>query len=196
VNGPAERWPGPVTGPPRYTGRRVWNRQHIQYRHTDTGRVRVQQWNPTDQWVVSARPAHPALVSEADFIAVQAIRSTRTTADGARRTYRLAGLLRCGICGRRLDSHWANNRPGYRCRHGQTSAHPTTVPDDRQRAVYLREDELLHDLATTLGRGSGEPLTPAEVPDLLRTRKITVVCTRTHRTMTHDHHGGTQPPMG
>jgi hypothetical protein len=75
-----------VVANPRYTGRQIWNRQHIQYRHTDDGRVRVQQWNPTDQWVVSTRPAHPALVSDTDFIAVQAIRSTRTATDGSPRT--------------------------------------------------------------------------------------------------------------
>jgi site-specific DNA recombinase len=82
-----------IVANPRYTGRQVWNRQHIQYRHTDGGRVRVQQWNPTDQWVVSTRPAHPALVSEADFIAVQAVRSTRT-ADELLRD--LASALRQG----------------------------------------------------------------------------------------------------
>ena len=32
-----------IVANPRYTGRQVWNRQHIQYRHTDGGRVRVQQ---------------------------------------------------------------------------------------------------------------------------------------------------------
>ena len=46
-----------------------------------------------DGWVIFARPAHPALVSEEDFIAVQGIRAARQDADPARR-YRLAGLLR------------------------------------------------------------------------------------------------------
>jgi hypothetical protein len=184
-----------IVANPRYTGRQVWNRQHIQYRHTYGGRVRVQQWNATDQWVVSARPAHPALVSEADFIAVQAIRSTRAASDGAPRTHRLAGLLRCGICGRRRDSHWVNNRPGYRCRHGHTSARPATAHDDRERAVCLREDELLHDLATALHQGSGRPPTADEVPGLLRARKITIICTRTQRTLAHPR-WGTPSPMG
>jgi site-specific DNA recombinase len=178
-----------IVANPRYTGRQVWNRQHIQYRHTDGGRVRVQEWNPTDQWVVSARPAHPALISEADFIAVQAIRSTRSANDRNPRTYRLAGLLQCGICGRRLDSHWVNNRPGYRCRHGHTSAHPIDNDVDRERAVYLREDELLQDLASTLRPGSGAPPAPHEVPAMLRERKITIVCTHTQRALTSTHTG-------
>ena len=178
-----------IVANPRYTGRQIWNRQHIQYRHTESGRVRVQQWNPTDQWVVSTRPAHPALVSDTDFIAVQAIRSTRTATDGSSRTYQLAGLLQCGICGRRLDSHWVNNRPGYRCRHGHTSAHPANDHEDQERAVYLREDELLQDLASALRRGSGPPPAPQEVPAMLRERKITIVCSHTHRTLVPTHAG-------
>ncbi len=184
-----------IVANPRYTGRQVWNRQHIQYRHTDGGRVRVQQWNPTDQWVVSTRPAHPALVSDTDFIAVQAVRSTRTATDGTPRTYRLAGLLQCRICGRRLDSHWVNNRPGYRCRHGHTSAHPANNHEDRERAVYLREDELLQDLATALHRGSGRPPRADEVPGLLRAGNFTIVCSHTHRTLVPTH-AGTPSPMG
>jgi hypothetical protein len=70
------------------------------------------------------------------------------------------------------------------------------VQEDRERVVYVREDELLHGLATTLNRGSGRSPTPEEVPCLLRTRKITIVCTRTHRTIVRDHHGGSASPMG
>jgi DNA invertase Pin-like site-specific DNA recombinase len=174
----------------RYTGRRVWNRQHIQYRRTDGGRVRVEQWNPADQGVVSARPAHPALVSEADFVAVQAVRSTRAAVDGASRTYRLAGLLQCGICGRRLDSHWVNNCPGYRyrCRHGHTSDRPANDHADRD-AIYLREDELLQDLASALRPGSGPPPVPQEVPAILREHKITIVCSHARRALTPTHAG-------
>jgi site-specific DNA recombinase len=68
---------------PRYTGRQVWNRQQVGHgRGADGGRIRVQQGNFTDEWVVSARPAHPPLVSEADFVDVQAVRSTRPSGDG------------------------------------------------------------------------------------------------------------------
>jgi hypothetical protein len=31
----------------------------------------VQRWNLPEGWVISRHPAHPALVSEADFIAAQ-----------------------------------------------------------------------------------------------------------------------------
>ncbi len=34
------------------------------------------------------------------------------------RFYLLAGLLRCGTCGRHMESCWSNGKPAYRCRHG------------------------------------------------------------------------------
>jgi hypothetical protein len=85
-----------------------------------------------------ARPAHPALVSEEDFIAVQGIRAEGdTTGTATARRY----LLRCGICRRRMESCWANNRPAYRCRHGYTTA---VTPDPAQpKNSYVREDSIL-----------------------------------------------------
>ncbi len=167
---------------PRYTGRQVWNRQRTDHHHVDGGQIRVQHWNPTDQWVISTRPAHPALVSEDDYTAAQAVKLSRAAGDGARHTYLLAGLLQCGICGRRLDSHWVNNRPGYRCRHGHTS---TTRPDNPNQDpyVYVREDELLQHVAAALGRGSSRLPAPAEIPALLRDHKLTIICDHTRRTL-------------
>src|SRR6266496_5170861 len=86
---------------PRYTGRQVWNRQPSSHElinpaNTGLGHRQVQRWAQPDGWVISARPSHPALVSEEDFVAVQGIRAERGTADPGRR-YKLAGILRCGI---------------------------------------------------------------------------------------------------
>jgi site-specific DNA recombinase len=131
---------------PRYTGRQVWNRQPTSHElidpaNTGLGHRQVQRWAQPDGWVISARPSHPALVSEEDFITVQCIRADRDTATAAGRRYLLAGLLRCGICGRRMESCWANNRPAYRCRHGHTSA---ATPDPaRPKNLYVREDRVL-----------------------------------------------------
>jgi len=130
---------------PRYTGRQVWNRQPtamdlIDPANTGLGHRPVQRWGLPDGWVISARPAHPALVSEEDFVAVQGIRAERGTADPGRR-YKLAGILRCGICGRRAESCWSNGRPAYRCRHGYSSA---SAPDPaRPQNLYIREDRLV-----------------------------------------------------
>ncbi|HEY7260422.1 MAG TPA: recombinase family protein [Trebonia sp.] len=59
---------------PRYTGRQVWNRQRTDFDlidpgNTAIGHTQVQRWNLPPGWVISKRPAHAALVSEADYIA-------------------------------------------------------------------------------------------------------------------------------
>ena len=94
--------------------------------------------------MISNRPAHPALISEADFIAVQDINAARGAVpkgEPVPRRYLLAGLLACGVCGRRMESAWTNGKPAYRCRHGRTSA---MAPDPaRPKNTYIREDKLL-----------------------------------------------------
>jgi site-specific DNA recombinase len=134
---------------PRYTGRQVWNRQRTDTELADPGNVTlghksVQRWNLPDGWVISSRPAHPALVSETDFIAAQSVNAARDRVPGGGpilRRYLLAGLLACGVCGRRMESAWSNGKPAYRCRHGRTSA---TAPDPaRPKNAYVREDGLL-----------------------------------------------------
>jgi hypothetical protein len=134
---------------PRYTGRQVWNRQRTDTELADPGNVTlghksVQRWNLPGGWVISDRPAHPALVSEADFIAAQDISAARGPApqgEPVLRRYLLAGLLVCGVCGRRMESAWSNGKPAYRCRPGRTSA---TAPDPSHPGnTYVREDKLL-----------------------------------------------------
>jgi site-specific DNA recombinase len=135
-----------ILGNPRYTGRQVWNRQRtdrdlVDPANTGLGHRPVQRWNLPEGWVISARPAHPALVTEADFIAVQDLGARRGPGSPAGRRYLLAGLLRCGTCGRLLESCWSNGKPAYRCRHGRTTA---TRPDPaRPPNAYIREDQIL-----------------------------------------------------
>ena len=57
----------------------------------------VQRWNLPDGSVISARPAHPALANEQDFIGAQAVSAARgpvpaVTALEGQRKYLLAGL--------------------------------------------------------------------------------------------------------
>ena len=135
---------------PRYTGRQVWNRQRTDFdlvdpANTTLGHRQVQRWNLPDGWVISRHPAHAALVSEADFIAAQDTAVPRGPVGPAVRRYLLAGLIACGLCGRRLESCWSYGRAAYRCRHGYTSA---TVPDPaRPKNTYVREDQILPHLA-------------------------------------------------
>ena len=135
---------------PRYTGRQVWNRQRTDFNlvdpaNTALGHKQVQRWNLPEGWVISEHPAHPALVSEADFIAAQEASAPRGPAGPAVRRYLLAGVVACGRCGRRLESAWSNGKPAYRCRHGYTSA--AGPEHGRPKNTYVREDQILPRLA-------------------------------------------------
>lgn len=182
-----------IVSNPRYTGRQVWNRQPTEHdlidpANTGLGHRQVQRWNLPDGWVISSSPAHQALVSEADFVAVQGIRAAgRPTASGRR--YLLAGFLRCGICARRLESCWANNRPAYRCRHGHTSA--TKPQSDRPKNLYVREDHLVAHLPTlyvllTGTKTTDMPPGAEDVIDHLRTHEITLIYDPAARTLRPD----------
>lgn len=145
---------------PRYTGRQVWNRQHTDHQETEPGNRRtsygpVRRWNPRNQWVLSTRIVHPPLVSEADFVKAQAVTAVPTPDDGRPRRYLLTGLVICSICGRRADAHWVHDRPGYRCRHGHTSASPPSP--GRPKPLYLREDLLLRRAAQQLAHADHDP---------------------------------------
>jgi hypothetical protein len=162
--------------------------------------------------VISARPAHPALVSEADFIAAQGIRASHEDADAARR-YRLAGLLRCGICGRRAESCWSNGRPAYRCRHGYSSA---SAPDPaRPKNMYIREGRILPHLPalhllltgaepsarrrrrrTRHGADVNRPASGEDVIGYLRARQITLTYHPATRTLQADTPGDAKAIIG
>ncbi|WP_326553390.1 recombinase family protein [Micromonospora sp. NBC_01813] len=127
---------------PRYTGRQVWNRQYTDHQETEPGdrrtsRGSVRRWNPRDQWVLSTRLVHPPLVSETDFIKAQTVNAVATPEDGLPRRYLLTGLVICRTCGRRADAHWVRGRPGYRCRHGHSSASPP-YPAGPSRCTYAK----------------------------------------------------------
>jgi site-specific DNA recombinase len=181
---------------PRYTGRQVWNRQRTDTELVDPANVTlghrsVQRWNLPDGWVISSRLAHPALVSEDDFVAAQDVNAARGPVpqdEPVLRRYLLAGLLACGVCGRRMESAWSNGKPAYRCRHGHTSA---MAPDPaRPKNTYIREDKLLphlpalHLLLTTpavrarrrtrAGADVTGAANPGEVIGYLREHEITL----------------------
>ncbi|HEV2780199.1 MAG TPA: recombinase family protein [Actinophytocola sp.] len=175
---------------PRYTGRQVWNRQSTDpvARPGRVGRRRVvQRWNPIHEWVISKMIAHPPLVTERDFVAVQNIHAARPTQDGRFRRYQLAGLIRCGLCGRRMDAHWVHDRAGYRCRHGHTTGHPRQP--GQAKNVYQREDHILAAISTRLaalgidqappGTDAGTSHHPTRLAELLRTHRMTIVCDHT-----------------
>lgn len=164
-----------ILGNAKYTGRQVWNRQPAH--HTPPhlpGPSRVQRWTGTDDWVVSAKVVHPALVSDADFVAVQHL-AVGTADSGPVHRYALVGLLRCGRCGRMLDPCWSHGRTAYRCRHGSTSA---LRQRERPRNLYVREDRMLTIIGNLLANADLAPGTTALV-EHLRHERFMVHCTET-----------------
>ena len=188
---------------PRYTGHQVWNRQPtsmelVDPANTGLGHRQVQRWGLPDGWVISARPAHPALVSVEDFITVQGMRAEREGADSGH-AYRLAGLLCCGICYRRLESCWSSGRAAYRCRHGYSSA---STPDaGRPKNVYIREDRLLAHLpalyllltepGTAGGRRRRRTRRGAEIPRRVSDEEVISYLREREITLTYDPRTGT-----
>jgi site-specific DNA recombinase len=171
---------------PVYTGHMVWNRVRTDRVLVDPdnpglGQREVVRWNAPEDWVISEHVVHTALVSEADFIAAQGLCAARAD---AQHEYALAGLLRCALCGRALESHWVHGTPGYRCRHGHTRA--KNADPGRPKNAYLPEKAVLaklpllfHRLTATSptaamkGRGASAaaspiPASPEEVIDHLR----------------------------
>ena len=66
---------------PRYTGRQVWNRQRTDHQETipgdkNTSLAPTRAWNPRREWVISERPTHPALISEAGFTRFRRVAET------------------------------------------------------------------------------------------------------------------------
>ncbi|WP_231648451.1 recombinase family protein [Saccharothrix sp. NRRL B-16348] len=164
-----------ILGNPRYTGRQVWNRVVNDRAKVTPGSGRPgQRPNEADQWAVSVSLAHTPLVGTRTFAAVQEVRAARPTGDGGSRVYLLAGLVVCGICGRRMDSNWVHGRASYRCRHGRTTAQ---VPaPGAPKILYWREDRLLAAIATALTTDDSGSVRVGDIPDLLRSAGLRVVC--------------------
>lgn len=154
---------------PRYTGREVWQRTSGVRSARTAVPGNVSRDEPGQEWAVSKKVAHPELVSERDFVAVQAVRASRPTKDGRVREYLCTGLLVCRTCGRRMDAHWVNGRPGYRCRHGYNSSRPRGSA--RVKSLYVREDRAMAAL-TAWFPDSG----PLDILRRLRRDDLVVLC--------------------
>lgn len=112
---------------PRYTGSQVWNRQRrdevlLDVEDVAAGHQTKLRWNDRTDWIWSTAPTHEPLVSGEDFAKVQAQMAAgvhrptpmkgRTTA----RQYVLSGLVRCTVCGRRMQGTYAHETARYRCK--------------------------------------------------------------------------------
>ena len=110
---------------PRYTGRQVWSRQR--------GRPGAGVRRSRRVGDLQGR-AHPALVTEADFVAAQRVRASGPATDGATRSYLLAGLLRCGSAGGGWTRTGSTAGPDI----GAAMATPAPGPARRTRPQPLR----------------------------------------------------------
>ncbi|GAA1937161.1 hypothetical protein GCM10009754_00230 [Amycolatopsis minnesotensis] len=80
----------------------------------------------------------------------------------------------------RTATRWLHGRPGYRCRHGYTTATPR--PDHAPRNVYVREEHLLETVIGLLhqdGQADGHSL--LDVGECPRLRGLELVCSHNSR---------------
>ena len=135
---------------PRYIGREVWNKQRreevlLDVEDVALGHESKMRWNPRDQWVWSERQTHQALVNLEQFEAAQLVfqgsqrahvRRERTK----RGPYVLSGMMRCGICSRRMQGAWNHNQPYYR---GRFPAEHAVTEQQHAKTVYVKEAVIL-----------------------------------------------------
>lgn len=89
---------------------------------------------------------HEPLISMELFEAARARRSANVHAVARKprrtpRPYLLRGLLRCGMCERRMQWNWNHEEAYYRCRYPQDYASPETL--EHASVVYLREAHVI-----------------------------------------------------
>jgi len=99
---------------PRYTGRQVWNRQRkdevlIDVEDVALGHVTKMRWNDEKDRLWSAEIVHEPVIDTETFERAQTLlagqgrcRKTRER-HRVRRPYVLRGLVRCGVCDRRMQ---------------------------------------------------------------------------------------------
>lgn len=159
----ADGWQGStikaILDNPRYTGYAVfgrWARHEMLLDPDDVAAGHVTRFRRAgaDRIVRSREPAHPAIVSVETFTAVQLLRRTKsagglaTARKGERggrstaRTYLLRGLVRCGVCSRRMQGATIRKGAYYRCAT-RTMAPGAAAVAEHPRTVNLREDQVV-----------------------------------------------------
>ncbi|MFD6679991.1 recombinase family protein [Micromonospora parva] len=140
---------------PRYTGRQVWNRQPA-HNGTDASRPEREpiRRNPTADWVVSTQRSHSALVSEQDFVAVQAVRSHRSTHHGTTCRY-LVRALPVGSVSQMTEPRRAPASPPQRFTSSCSTPTGVTFGDPRHRPAPAAREQRRLTTSTSTGRSRG-----------------------------------------
>ncbi|MGH3394761.1 MAG: recombinase family protein [Streptosporangiaceae bacterium] len=138
---------------PRYTGRQVWNRQRkdevlLDVHDVALGHTTKMRWNDNEKWIYSDQVVHPPIIDEEAFKQAQDILAARRHAPRrdhkphrSKHAYALRGVLVCGLCDRKMQGHWANQAPYYRCRFPNEYALANQVHHPLN--VTLRQDVVL-----------------------------------------------------
>ena len=147
---------------PIYAGYVTWDTrvQKIEMIDGQKTKKRVRGDNP-----IRVKGVHPPIVSEADFAAAQnRIVSRRVAPIPANRTTSnaLAGLARCGICGRAMHYVSPSSRPGKWARLKCSNPNPCGNNSALYRVVLAAVLDTLRDWATY---DHGKLPTPSEYPD-------------------------------
>ncbi|WP_084643006.1 recombinase family protein [Actinoalloteichus hymeniacidonis] len=154
---------------PRYTGFAVfgrWTRHETLLDPEDVAAGHVTRFRRAEpeQVVRSRRPAHPAIVSVEDFTETQLARRSRAsggmrgiaklerTRTTGTRPYLLRGMVRCDICGRKMQGATIRKHDTYYRCLARSLAPGSAALAEHPRTVNLREDELLEPLNDWIGR--------------------------------------------
>ena len=146
---------------PRYTGHQVWSKQRkdevlIDVEDVALGHTTKLRWNETCKWVWSEKIVQPPIIDREIFDRVQVMVSGRAAAPArhkphrSRHPYALRGCVWCGLCERRMQGHWVNDAPYYRCRFPAEYALANHI--EHPLSVFLREAVVIGEVDDWLAR--------------------------------------------
>ena len=184
----ADGWQGStvraILDNPRYTGYAFfgrWSKQETLLDPEDVGAGHVVRFRRAgkESVVRSRRPAHPEIVSVETFTEAQLKRrakaagglaSARKAERGGRATtrrpYLLRGLVRCGICQRKMQGASIRKGVYYRC-VARTLAPGSTALAGHPATVNLREEHIVEPLNGWIGRLFGRDNVDRTVAELV-----------------------------
>jgi hypothetical protein len=108
------------------------------------GHTTKMRWNDQGKWIYSEEIVHPPIIDGETFQKAQDILAARGRGPcqhkphARSRKYAFVGSLFCGVCRRRMQGHWINQAPYYRCRFPNEYALANKI--SHARNVYLRQD--------------------------------------------------------
>ncbi|MGH3664089.1 MAG: recombinase family protein, partial [Micromonosporaceae bacterium] len=153
---------------PKYTGYAIYGRWQKVEELLDpddvaAGHVVKFRRSPQSKVVRSREPAHPTIVTVEDFTRVQLAMRARAgggrrswsalerTRVSSKRTYVLRGLLRCSLCGRKMEGSARKHAVLYRC-SARTLVPGSELATSHPPHVYLREDHVCRALNGWISR--------------------------------------------